>query len=200
MIPKTEERIMRTTNEEELYELVRIGVWKIDREGRIWEGKKQIGHKNPQGYLQARKMINGIRLHTGVHRLVYRHFHGKIPKEMTINHKNGIKDDNRPENLEIATYSENMKHAFRTGLKEQWGETNPAAILSDKQVKEIREIYNMGGITQKKLGEMFGAAHQTISKIVRGERRKQNGGKTGDYTHRRNHPNKNRDQNGRFTK
>jgi len=190
-------------NEEILYELVKAGKWKIDDQGQIWELRSGNwivrGHRMPHGYIQVRKMINRVRIHTGAHRLVYRHFHGPIPGGVTINHLNGKKDDNRPENLEIATYSENLKHAFLIGLKDQNGQKNPASKLTDRQVKEIREQYARGGITQKQLGNKYGVTFQTISKIVRGERRKTQGGETADYSHRRTNKTQKRNERGQFT-
>ena len=57
-------------------------------------------------------MIDKARVNASAHRLVWRHFHGPIPDGMTINHKNGKKQDNRPENLEVMTYAEQTKHAI----------------------------------------------------------------------------------------
>ena len=63
-----------------------------------------------------------------VHRLVADTFIPNPKNEKTVNHKNGIKSDNRVENLEWCSYSDNIKHAFRqlgrrptshwTGVKE----------------------------------------------------------------------------------
>ena len=190
-------------NEEALYDLVRSGEWEIDEMGHVWGTRKgarvRIEHRTPLGYLQVRKMRNGIRLHTGAHRLVWRWFTGPIPDGLTINHKNGIKDDNRPENLEMATYSENMSHAFRTGLRGQWGEANPSAKLSNRQVEEIRSRYAEGDITQESLGQNYGVTFQTISSIVRGERRTRQMGPTADYTRRRIRANRKRNGKGQFS-
>lgn len=189
-------------NEDVLYEMVVLGEWEIDDVGRIWKMKNgshaRAERRTPQGYLQVRKMVNGIRLHAGAHRLVWRHFNGPIPAGMTINHLNGIKDDNRPENLELATYSENLKHAFRTGLKTQWGQSNPAAKLSNKDTEEIRALYAAGGITQAQLGNRFGVTFQTISDIVRGKRHQRQNGAIADYSERRMRVNAKRDNKGRF--
>lgn len=52
-----------------------------------------------------------------IHRLIAQHFIPNPDGKPTINHKNGIKTDNRIDNLEWATYSENNQHAWDTGLK-----------------------------------------------------------------------------------
>lgn len=186
-------------NEDVLYELVKSGVWVINTKGEILNRKgERVEKKTPQGYLQVRKMTKGVRLHSGAHRLVYLHFKGKIPPGMTINHLNGIKTDNRPENLEIATHSENMKHAFRVGLKSQYGQKNPNCKLTDTQIMEIREVYAKGQTTQMNLAEKYGIAFQTVSKIVRGVSRVNLPGKTADYTNRRTKNTRQRNAKGQF--
>ncbi len=57
-----------------------------------------------------------------VHSLVMAAFHDRIFGDGPIsNHKNGHKTDNRPENLERCTYSENNQHAYDFGLKKRGG-------------------------------------------------------------------------------
>ncbi len=58
-----------------------------------------------------------------IHRLVMAIFIGSCPEGKECNHRNGNKTDNRVENLEWITPSENHLHAYRTGLKVAHGET-----------------------------------------------------------------------------
>ncbi|GJD72606.1 hypothetical protein CFIICLFH_0823 [Methylobacterium goesingense] len=130
-------------------------------------------------------MIEGRRIHCGAHRLVWQHLHGDIPEGFEINHDNGLKDDNRPRNLLCGTGGENVKHAHRGGLIDQHGQKNPSAKLTDSQVAQIRLAYDKGGFTMEQLAARFGVRHQTVSKIVRGERRPKQGGPVspGDHRH-----------------
>ena len=118
---------------------------------------------------------------------------------MTINHKNGDKGDNRLANLEVVTPSDNLKHAFRTGLCSQKGEKNGASKLSNHECLQIRAEYSEGGVTQAEIASRYGVSHQCISKIVRGDRFNDVGGNVSDYSSRRNHSSCDRDPlTGRF--
>jgi hypothetical protein len=166
-----------------VYEFVASGILRIDADGRIWRVKdrrqrtgqlcvpRRAESRLPLGYLQVRILVGGRLYHVGAHRLVWWHFNEPIPDGMVINHLNGIKWDNRPVNLECVTPSENMSHAYRTGLKDQRGQKNPAAKLTDRQVIEIRLLYAQGGITQQAISERYGVRFQHVSRIVKGQRR-----------------------------
>lgn len=169
-----------TLTERIVIDAVRLGIFDIDEDGRVWRstkrGKRRAEHRTPHGYLQVRWMKDGVRHYAGAHRLVWQHFNGDIPNGHEINHDNGLKDDNRPNNLLCGTSGENGAHAHRNGLADQHGERNPAAKLTDNQVAQIRLAYSKGGYTMLKLGERFGVTFQAISKIVKGQRRRKQGG------------------------
>jgi len=70
-----------------------------------------------RGYLTCSLRINGTKVTTTVQRVVLEAFVGPAPSAThQANHKNGVKNDNRPENLEWVTRLENMQHARDTGL------------------------------------------------------------------------------------
>jgi hypothetical protein len=81
--------------------------------GRIMRpsGTATYGHARQDGYLAFR-----IQTYTKSHRIIASAFHGPIPEKHVVNHKNGIKHDNRPENLEITTQQRNCAHSTQTGL------------------------------------------------------------------------------------
>ena len=188
--------------ERQLIQLVESGELEIDPQGQIWRLKKRMGlksggshlvsvprqraeHRVRLGYLQIRGTVDGKRRYGMAHRLVWQYFRGDIPGGFCINHINGVKDDNPPENLEVVSYSENMRHAFRTGLKTQWGETNPAAKVSNADVVEMRQLYATGEYTMAEVGHSFGVSFHYVSAIVRGHRRSKQGGPTDSSDHRR---------------
>ena len=84
---------------------------------------------NRGGYKTVCIGLKGRRISKTVHRLVMITFSEIDPKRPVINHINGVKTDNRLENLEWCTVAENNKHAYETGLKrKRWDGNNPNAI------------------------------------------------------------------------
>lgn len=103
----------------------------------------------------------------GVHRLVAEAFLPKPEGKDQVNHKNGNKADNRVENLEWCTLSENRQHAFKTGLQSvPNGHLSPAAKLTKKQVADIRKKYKPRVYTLEMLADEYGVVFQTVSKVI----------------------------------
>ncbi|MCR4339256.1 MAG: HNH endonuclease [Gemmatimonadaceae bacterium] len=109
-----------------------------------------------------------VQLRPLVHRLVAEAFLGKPKPGYVVNHIDGNKEHNLPENLEWVTPNENVAHAFRTGLNPT-GNKHHKTKLSDAQVIEIRKAYTGSWGQQSKLAREYGVTQVLISKIVRGE-------------------------------
>lgn len=104
-----------------------------------------------------------------VHRLIAITFIEKINDEKRfVNHKNGIKKDNRVENLEWVTPKENVLHAYQNGLnffREISGENNPSVKLNWNKVSSIRNDYKNGASIQKLADKHF-VGYNCIKRIV----------------------------------
>ena len=86
-----------------------------------------------------------------IHRLLAEAFLPRSPERTQVNHRNGIKTDNRLENLEWATPSENIQHAVRLGLfkgapEVRRGEAAYHVKLSEEKVRRIRAMRAEGQV------------------------------------------------------
>lgn len=89
-------------------------------DGRIRKYAGQILNRNSKtssGYKQCILKVNGISKYAYIHRLVAETFIENPKNKREVNHINGNKDDNRVENLEWVTASENDYHAVKSGLR-----------------------------------------------------------------------------------
>ena len=88
----------------------------------------KVSHNNNGGY-QMVHAVHGSRQY--VHRMVAETWIPNPNHYEEVNHINGDKDDNRVSNLEWVTRSENIRHAYRTGLNKR---TTPVRIVETGEV------------------------------------------------------------------
>ena len=126
-------------NRPELFHQIKESCYFVTNNGEVFKVNKGVkSFLRPcirNGYLSVRINIDEkIKWHT-IHRLVATAFIPNFENKLQVNHLNGIKTDNRVENLEWATQSENTKHAYDNKLlkpagnrKGYSGKLNPASI------------------------------------------------------------------------
>lgn len=130
---------------------------------------KKLSINNRFGYLQVVLYKNGAGRTKRVHCLVALAFLGERPTGFEVNHIDGHKDNNRLDNLEYCTPSQNRYHAIDTGLMPHRGETHPKAKLTQMQVDEIRAL-SLQGVKGIDLASRYGVMAPQISRIINNRR------------------------------
>jgi hypothetical protein len=175
------------TNAEGLFlAFLHLGAFAIDEEGRVWRRwwyaterrtrvpvhpPKRAEEPNTAGYLVVPFQWAGTLHHVMAHRVVYMHTSRTLlAPEREINHRNGVKTDNRPMNLQPCTPSENIRHAVRDlgrrlGAR---GARHHCAKLTWESVQEIRQAVEAGSATQVELCRRFGVSPAAMSQVVHG--------------------------------
>lgn len=175
-----------TENEQVFCRLVAEGRINISSAGIVSNPKtgKVYQRTNKFGYIPI-----GWRLHKGkiihilAHRLVFLVLKGTLSDEDEVNHEDGIKINNNPSNLTRMTASENVKHAFKTGLIDRENITKALKVyfknrlgrgakLNELQVTEIRHRYKTERITHQELADEYGIARPNITRLISGKKYK----------------------------
>lgn len=161
----------------EIYAISNFGNIKtLDREGargHFVKGHSLTVHKNSSGYYRVNLNIYGNSQSFLVHRLVALYFVDNPYNYEFVNHKDGNKLNNRSDNLEWCSRSENELHAWRIGLKNKntvgtKGEKHGMHKLSQKDVDYIRSVHKPYDkkFGTKPLALQFNVTPQTITNIV----------------------------------
>ncbi len=159
---------------EHLYEVSNLGrVRSVERMVKTGYGghrKIKVLLKKPfcngRGYLCVHASLKP-RKNKYVHRLVLETFIGSAPAGYECNHKNGIKSDNRLENLEWCTRLENIRHAIDNKLINSRGENSCRAKLTEDQVRLIRRSHKDNPKFNKTaLSRKLGVADGTIRDVI----------------------------------
>lgn len=125
--------------------------------------------KYKQAYRKARLYVtlrkNNKSYRKFVHQVVMLTFVGDYPEGKEINHIDGNPLNNKLENLEYVSSSENTRHAFKNGLNKNAGDNHYIAKLDDIKVLTILTLEENSNLT--KLSEHFKVARSTIQDVVK---------------------------------
>lgn len=98
-----------------------------------------LGNLRNDGYL----FISYHRTRLAIHRIIWAAFgNAPLAADLYINHLNGIKSDNRIENLELVTPSQNMIHSFKILGRRPFFRTSP--IITLQIANDIRADHKAG--------------------------------------------------------
>jgi predicted XRE-type DNA-binding protein len=155
---------------EEWYEVSSFGeVRRIKYHPATRVGKILKQYIDDGGYSQVHLSKHNRVKTVRVHRLVAVAFFGYPKEGQEVNHKNGIKTDNRIKNLEWCTTSENILHRYRVlGIKPARGEQIYNSKLNCENVLNIKNLLKTTNLSHTEIGKMFDVSYQTISDIKSG--------------------------------
>jgi hypothetical protein len=157
----------------------------VTSDGRVYSKSRMVScaygaiRSNPGKWLSLDRTIDGYpvawlwggnkRISQRVHRLVLEAFVGPCPAGMECCHNNGVRTDNRVENLRWDTRKANIADAIRHGTHNCLricGEGNQNAKLTKADVRMIVYMSRTGEFMQKEIAELYGIDTCTISDIL----------------------------------
>ena len=135
----------------------------------LYTYERPVGALNVAGYVVLSLGKGKPQLYA--HRLIWAVATGEMPTApLVVNHRNGVKHDNRLGNLELVSQAENIRHAYRTGLAPS-GERHVLAKLSDDDVRRIYALSFSESSTVGEVAARFGVSTALVSVIWSGKHR-----------------------------
>ena len=164
------------------------GLYTVTRSGRVYRERIPIVDRNGNaiqfpygemaqrlnkgGYAQVWICKDGKQTGHYVHRLVAKAFHPNPDDLEQVDHLNGIRDDNRAENLEWVTREENIRRSTasgrRKGSKGTVGSEHPRAKLDEATVREARTRKARAQASAREMAREYGVSASTMARALDG--------------------------------
>lgn len=125
---------------------------------KVLKGSPASGTGYPIIALPGTTKEHGRQIKRHVHVLVASAFHGPRPEGYHVNHIDGFRDNNTPDNLEYVTPSENQRHAFSIG--------NRKHRLSEEQMDSVAEWYFEEGLSIMEISRRLGVHRNVIRSVI----------------------------------
>lgn len=152
-----------------------IGRHTRNRYGLMWKpGRVLNAAKDNKGYLTVVLCDNKKRHTFKVHKIVATTFILNPERKPQVNHIDGNKQNNRVDNLEWCSQSENMSHAWETGLQKRTHKKNDLKSIKIAQYSCDMQILNVFP-SMMEAERQTGIYNASISRAVR------HGGKAGGF-------------------
>jgi len=160
------ERLHGLGKKEEWRQVVDFENYWVSNFGQVKSEKTVLQTTLMRGYALCGLWLNGKRFSRPVHRLVLEAFVGLRPEGKEAAHINGVRDDNRLENLMWATKEENAKHRDLHGTTMK-GDNHFRAKLKESDIPDILDRLAKGESCAS-IARVYGVSRSTISLIKRG--------------------------------
>ena len=151
---------------------------KIDNESEIWKKFDDNYDVSNQGRVRRGSRVLSGSIHKDnyifvtlygkqypVHRLVAEVFIKNSENKPEVNHIDGNKMNDAINNLEWVTSSENQKHAIENGLQPRPVKTYRGKFTANQR-EEIKQLWDSGMFSKRKLSEKYGVSHTCINDII----------------------------------
>jgi hypothetical protein len=145
------------------------GVDRILNHGRNWKGRVLIPKVDKKGYKHVLLYQQGKRKSVQIQILVMLAFVGPRPGNHDTHHKDNNPSNNSLTNLEYLSRKEHAKTKSKKNIR---GSNSFHAVLSEKDVLEIRRLYSLRTPkgkkvhTQIEIAEMFNLCQAHVSQII----------------------------------
>lgn len=148
----------------------------VSNEGRIFSLRSNSimsGVKNHSGYIRIKlRDEDNKAVLKAKHRIVAERFCSNPYNKLYVNHKDGYKENNHPDNLEWVTSKENTVHAIENGLIYTIGEKSHFSTINEETAHKICKLIEKG-IKLKDISKLLNVGYDCVKKI--------NSGKTWKY-------------------
>jgi len=154
-----------------LKEIPKFPNYCASKDGKIWSKRsnKFLSPSFSSIYGIVILSSKGKKNYRKVHRLILETYIGPCPEGMEACHNNGIRSDNRLENLRWDTKSNNQRdsvvHGTNAGLKKK-GENHHNSKLTESDIHSIRLIWKYRLNTQKNIAKAFRISRGHVGDIV----------------------------------